>query len=297
MTEPVDLDPGAILAALGLPVPERVERVRGGADAAIWRVEVAGEAYALRVLGPVQAGQARREAAAMRAAAAGGVPVPTIVAEGDWRGHPATLMAWAAGRTLAEELLADPLNLDHVRALGADLGRVQAAIHALPVTDELGGHPESWPAWVGSDLVVQARLAEVEAQPAAVIHLDLHPLNVLVEGARVTAVLDWANQRIGDPRADIARTRSILGLAPLPDGIDRAAATAALRALEASWLAAYEGVAGPVGDLAPFCWWAGAVMERDLGRWVGRADLPWLTEGYLERVRRWTAGWRTLSTP
>lgn len=52
------------------------------------------------------------------------------------------------------------------------------------------------------------------------------------------------------------------------------------------------GEAGPVGDLAPFCWWAGAVMLRELAPQVGRADLPWLTAGYLAGVQAWTAGWR-----
>lgn len=39
------------------------------------------------------------------------------------------------------------------------------------------------------------------------LHLDLHPLNVLLgeEGA-VTGVLDWANTAAGDPVLDRART-------------------------------------------------------------------------------------------
>jgi len=207
-------------------------------------------------------------------------------------------MTWAPGRTLAEELLATHVDEGHVRALGAAVGRVQAAVHLLPVTPEVGTHPEPWLAWAGDAAAegtsLRAALAAAIARdprPAAVIHLDLHPLNVLVEGERVTAVLDWANQRVGDPRADLARTLSILWLAPLPPEADEAAVRAALAAFEARWLAAYEGEAGPVGDLAPFCWWAGEVMLRELGRWVGRADLPWLTEAYLDRVRAWTAGW------
>ena len=63
--------------------------------------------------------------------------------------------------------------------------------------------------------------------------------------------------RVSDPRADLARTLSILRLAPLPEEVDRAAVTAALGALEASWLAAYEGAMEPVGNLAAFCWWVG----------------------------------------
>jgi hypothetical protein len=66
-----------------------------------------------------------------------------------------------------------------------------------------------------------------------------------------------------------------------------------LRAFETAWRRGYEQTAGPIGDLTPFCWWAGAVMEREFAPRVGRPDIPWLTPAYLGRVRRWTAGWRS----
>jgi hypothetical protein len=157
---------------------------------------------------------------------------------------------------------------------------------------DLPDHPVPWQAWAGPDPALRTCLAALPARPPALLHLDFHPLNVLVGDGRVTAVLDWANARAGDPRADLARTLSILRLAPLPRGITGALEWTARRAFEAGWRRGYRRVAGSPGGLAPFCWWAGLVMERDLAPRLGRADLPWLTPAFLDRVRRWTADWR-----
>ncbi|MBQ0902016.1 phosphotransferase [Micromonospora sp. U21] len=49
----------------------------------------------------------------------------------------------------------------------------------------------------------------------SLLHLDLHPLNVLVtEAGDVSGVLDWANAAAGPAVLDRARTWSILTLAP-----------------------------------------------------------------------------------
>lgn len=284
------LDPLAILAALGLGSGWRAAPVSGGADAAIWRVERGAEALALRVLRPEQAAMARREAAAMRAMAEAGVPVPRVRAAGSWQGRPALALDWCPGRPLADEVRAWPWR---AWALGRGLGRVQAAIHATPPPAGLE-HPVPWFEWGEPDGELRMRLLVAPHRPAALLHLDYHPLNVLVAEGEVAAVLDWANARVGDPRADLARTLSILRLAPLPRGPAAPAAVAALRAIEAGWRRGYREAAGRIGgqELAPFCAWAGAVMLRDLAPRLGRADLPWLTDAHLDRVRRWTARWR-----
>lgn len=55
-----ELDPQAILVALGLPDAAVRERVQGGRDTALWRVERAGAEYALRVFRPEQVSVCRR---------------------------------------------------------------------------------------------------------------------------------------------------------------------------------------------------------------------------------------------
>ena len=283
------LDPIAILAELGFPAPARAIPVPGGADTAIWWVERAGVAYALRVFRPEQAALAEREQAAMRAAAGGTIPVPEVHAVGSWRGRPALLLSWCPGRPLLHELSARP---DDSWSLGVEFGRMQAAIHALPAPAVLRDHPVPWPAWAGPDDTLQACLRTIDRLPDVLLHLDYHPMNVLVDGEGVTAVLDWANARAGDPRADLARTASILRLGPLDPAMRPDVARAARRAFTDGWRRGYEEVAGPVAEMAPFYAWAGAVMERDLAPRLGRPDLPWLTPSYLDGVRRWTAHWR-----
>ena len=128
--------------------------------------------------------------------------------------------------------------------------------------------------------------------PDVLLHLDFHPMNVLVADGRVSAVLDWANAGIGDPRADLARTASILRFAPLAPGMPRPLESMVRRAFIAGWRRGYREVAGPASGMAPFYAWAGAVMIRDLTPRLGRPDLPWLDLPYLERVRQWADGWR-----
>ncbi|MGO9061898.1 MAG: phosphotransferase family protein [Candidatus Binataceae bacterium] len=43
-----------------------------------------------------------------------------------------------------------------------------------------------------------------------VLHLDYHPLNVLVKGGRVTGVIDWVSTECGDRHLDVATTAAIL---------------------------------------------------------------------------------------
>jgi len=51
--------------------------------------------------------------------------------------------------------------------------------------------------------------------PPVICHGDLHPQNVLVQGGRVSGVLDWANAVIADAAFDVASTHSILRFVPV----------------------------------------------------------------------------------
>src|SRR5918995_1337348 len=230
-------DPNAILASLGFERPESTERVSGGRHTAIFRVELGGGLYALRVFRSGEDGVARREARAMRAAEAWDVPVPRVRAEGTWRDRAALLLSWCPGRPVAEELA--------------------------------------------------ARLRGTAPREDPLVHLDYHPLNVMTDGERVTGVLDWTNARAGDPRADHARTLTILRL---DSGTAGPLALAALRAFEAGWRSGYRRIAGRPSDMAPYYAWAGAGMLRDRGP---RPDRPGgMTARDLGRVRAWTERWK-----
>ncbi len=97
--------------------------------------------------------------------------------------------------------------------LGKQFGRWHAAIHRVPAPAALRAN---WIAWAGPlEPGFAAQLERLsKARAPRLLHLDYHPLNVLVHAGRVSAVLDWANAHAGDPRADFARTVTILRLSP-----------------------------------------------------------------------------------
>ena len=282
------LDPNAILEALGLSEPTCSTPVRGGADTLIWHIEYRSRHYALRVFRCDQAAMARREVIAMNAARSIGLPVPEVHAEGLWGDRPALLLTWMPGRPIKHELAASPWR---AWTYGHALGRIQAVVHSVPAPANLS-HPVPWVEWSNPDTALRDRLLALAEGSEALLHLDLHPMNVLAEHGHLTAVLDWANARAGDPRADLARTASILRFGPL-DGVPSLVSRVIRRALEVGWRRGYREIAGPVTGMAPFYAWAGMVMVRDLAPRLGRSDLPWLTPTFLEQVQDWTAGWRT----
>ncbi|HJZ49054.1 MAG TPA: phosphotransferase [Roseiflexaceae bacterium] len=284
MPEQHDLDPQSILAALGITGAAEAKPVSGGADTAIWRISHGGQLYALRVFRAEQAATYRREIAAMRAAAAGELPVPAIYAAGSWRDRPALLLGWCEGEPLIRTLQRQP---GRIWRLGQEFGRMQAKIHAVAPAPDPELPPDDWIVWAGAnEAALHQRLRAVAARATRLLHLDYHPLNVMTDGRRMTAVLDWANARVGDPRADVARSHSILAIEP---SWPRGPHIAVFRQILArAYLRGYEQVTGPLGDLALFYAWAGAVMLRDL---APRAARP--GSGLrLERVRHWTSTWK-----
>jgi aminoglycoside phosphotransferase (APT) family kinase protein len=276
------IDARAILQTLGCGNVTAVVPVRAGSDTAIWRVESAGQLYALRVFPPGREDDCEREIAVMQAALAGGIPVPRVHAAGTWRDRSALLLSWLPGRPMAEELRTRPWR---AWRLGVLFGRMQAAIHAVPAPDVLMRRPDAWIAWAGpAEESLQVRLRATEHRADALLHLDYHPLNVMTDGTRVTGVLDWTNARAGDPRADAARTITILRVDVTRGGVSLVLERGVRSLFERGWRHGYAQTAGPLGDLTLFYAWAGAVMGRDLAHKRG----PW----DLARIHHWTAIWK-----
>jgi aminoglycoside phosphotransferase (APT) family kinase protein len=138
----------------------------------------------------------QREVAIMRYVRDRGYPVPLVF---DLSGSDLTLER-IDGRTMLADLRRRPWRM---RAHALTLSRLHRALHAIPPPDFLG------------------------AEGAAILHLDLHPENVMVApGGPV--VIDWANAARGDPafrrRAHRGRTRR---------GASRAAPLVAARSIRA----------------------------------------------------------------
>ena len=282
------IDPAAILADLGIAPARSITPVHGGTDTAIWRVEHPSMTSALRVFRPEQAATQQREIAAMELARQAHVPVPTVHAAGVWHERPVLLISWCPGVPLWQAVRRRPWR---VLSLGLAFGRIQAQIHQIRSAAPWQQRPD-WIGWAGSEEHRLHAALEHLAQPVpALLHLDYHPLNVLADGRQITAVLDWANTRVGDPRADVARTYTILMVEPYMPGRQPLAVSLMRRILAWSWRRGYEQIGGKWSDMAWFYVWAGAVMVRDLAPRVSNPQ-SWWQPRHLAQIQAWTTTWR-----
>jgi aminoglycoside phosphotransferase (APT) family kinase protein len=213
-----------IRAAAAFGIDAARLRPAGGRSGSAWD---AGES----VLRAGLTAQMQTELVAM-AAAGLAVPVPAVLDRVEFDGMTAVLLQRLPGRPAAVQALGEPAR---ARAIGRACGSIYAPLSTVAAPAPL---PRA-PAPPGG------------ATAAAVLHLDLHPLNILVQGSEITGVLDWANAAAGDPVLDRARSWSILNLDP------------AARAAQAQpgWLALAEGWAES-GALHAIPAWARALACR-----------------------------------
>ncbi len=97
------------------------------------------------------------------------------------------------GLTMVEELRRRPWT---VRRQGVALSELHRRLHQIPAPPFLASAP------VG--------------EGDRVLHLDLHPLNVMV-GPRGPVVIDWANAAAGDAAVDVALAWVLIRAGQLPD--------------------------------------------------------------------------------
>lgn len=283
------LNPVDILTTLGITNVTALTPVDGGTDTAIWRVEHSSMTSALRVFRPEQAETSQQEIAAIEAARQSGVSVPTIRASGIWQGRPVLLLSWCPGVPLWEAIRKQPWR---VWAIGTDFGRSQAQIHQIPIHAQWQHPRTDWLGWAGPhDQSLQTALKDVVGAAPSLLHLDYHPANVLTDGTQVTGVLDWANTHLGDPRADVARTYTILMVEPYTPGRQPLTLALVRRLLTRSWRRGYEQVGGVLSDMPWFYVWAGSVMLRDLAPRVSDSQSWWQAQ-HLEQIQTWTSVWR-----
>ncbi len=277
-----EIDPLEVLRALGISETPTIVPARGGFDMAMWKVELAGQSYALRVFRAGDHEQCERERVVMEAARVAGLPVPEVHRAGTWQDHPVLLITWLPGRTLTDELCAQPWR---VWSLGVAFGRMHAAIHAVTAPDLLAQEGNAWIAWqCQDDEIIQDHLRSFASQEAALLHLDYHPNNVLIDGREITGIVDWTTAHAGDPRADAARTVSILLVDPLArkpliQGLG-------LRVFELAWRTGYQRARGPLKGMPLFYAWAGTALQRNLAHRYKHMPQA------LAPARRWTRKWR-----
>jgi aminoglycoside phosphotransferase (APT) family kinase protein len=130
------------------------------------------------------------EARVMRYVEQHGFPVPHI--EAVRAGGTEIVMERIDGPTMLDAM-ARPWKLGEHLSLLADL---HDRLHAIEGPDWLPDIPGQ-----GGDRL---------------LHLDLHPLNVLMSAAKGPVVIDWPNARRGDPMADVALTFATMTCARIP---------------------------------------------------------------------------------
>jgi len=136
------------------------------------------------------------ELAASSAAAV--LPMPAVLDRAEVGDVSAALLEMLPGRPAADFARDSP---GRARVAGQACGAVHALVAGVRAPAGLRTVP-------GPGIAAPAGQARV-------VHLDLHPFNILTgAGGEVTGVLDWANAAAGDPDLDRARTWAILTLDP-----------------------------------------------------------------------------------
>lgn len=225
----------------------------------------------------------------MQLAGEADIPVPAIHHSGTFEASPYLVTDWSPGVRVADALRSQP---HQSRGLGHVFGRMQASLHAVRVAGTLRRSWIDWP--VAAPLRIRDRLVDFNLRDDALLHLDYHPENVLTDGRRITAVLDWTNVHAGDPRADLARTFVIMMVLPGLSRPLRAALALPRRRFLRGWWEGYTDVAGPVADMPVFYAWAGHALAEDIAAKRGHPETGFTDEAVdaeVARIRKQTARW------
>ncbi|MBS2552422.1 phosphotransferase [Catenulispora sp. NL8] len=209
-----------------------VRRLSGRSHRVYEFCDLGQDAYIARLAAP---GRCRFdiEAAVISRCAAEGVPVPAVLSVGPAAspaGDVVMIQKKAEGLPLREA--AESVDDRRAAELVRRAGEVLAGIHQVattgfgPLSDESRGPADSLGVWFVDGLadklgkarqispeaarlfddaftVLAGHRALLDACPSGLLHGDFSPDNVLVDGDRVTAVLDWEAVKSGPPALDI----------------------------------------------------------------------------------------------
>ncbi|MDF2555703.1 MAG: aminoglycoside phosphotransferase [Microbacterium sp.] len=212
---------------------------------------------------------------ALRLASEGGLTVPAVLHDERQRDGRLTIVAFCDGETLAGRLARAPDEAEH---WGAACGDVLARLHAAHL--DVSALP-SWSAAWAMPPTAAARAsvhATFEGTRQSMLHLDLHPFNVIVRDSEVSGVIDWANARRGPALLDLARTHSLVEfigrLTSTPASPGSALAPDLLPRFGRALHDAYVARSAPIDDArwAVARAWAFAVLEADIRPKAGHVD-------------------------
>jgi len=144
---------------------------------------------------------------------------------------------------------------------GLDL--VMQRVEGATMLDDLGDHPWRVRSHAHTLAELHTRLGRIPAPDwlgagpvpgDRVVHLDLHPGNVMVT-ADGPVVIDWTNGSSGTPGSDVAATWLIVACAEIPGPRWKATLLGAFRHLLVSSFLRHAGRAAAVENLRPVADW------------------------------------------
>lgn len=216
-------EPQAMLAeglaeVLGVGAVEDLHRLSGGASRETWRFRCGGEDLILQRQRPGSPRDLDVEVAALRAAAASGVPVPEVVSAGTGErlGEPFMVVRAVEGETIARRILRDETYAGARASFVTDVAAALASIHrvdpdtvtGLPPEEEIDHYrgildelAEPHPAfelaltWLVGHRPVSRR--------RTLVHGDFRLGNLMMGPEGLRAVLDWELVHAGDPIEDL----------------------------------------------------------------------------------------------
>jgi aminoglycoside phosphotransferase (APT) family kinase protein len=245
----LEADRSELTNKLGLPGPARWTQVVARRGKSVWRVDCPDGSYAVRIFRPGDEESASHEHQMMIEAHKLPIPVPAARTAATLGTRPVLLVDWSPGESLGQTLHSRPWA---ALRLGRLFGEQQAKLHLNGARD---AQILDWIEFFGPvDQVLRDSLRQAQVR-CSLVHLDYHPRNLVFGDGAISGILDWTNSRFGDPRADLARTWTILRLVQR-SGRRHPVRRVAEKLFEHGWWQGYVRIAGPQPQMPLFLAWA-----------------------------------------
>lgn len=240
-------------------------RLTGGASRTTWAFNADGRPLILRTGPPDELHASMElEAAVQKLAGAEGAPVPHIVAASNSvepLGNPYLICTEVCGETIVRKIFR---GLDDTgrAALLAQCAEALAQIHradpadaGLSTEDQLGAWRDELDAMRDTTATFEWAFRWLErnrptARPATLVHGDFRMGNLIIDGSRLAAVLDWELTHAGDPCEDLAW----FCIRAWRFGAPKSLGAGGLGSIE-DFLTSYEQAGDRAVDRDEFRWW------------------------------------------
>ncbi|MDH6242630.1 phosphotransferase family protein [Mycobacterium sp. OTB74] len=254
----------ALGAVLGATVTD-LTRLTGGASRTTWAFKADERPLILRTGPPDELHASMElEAAVQKLAGAQGAPVPHILAASNSvepLGNPYLICSEIPGETIVRKIFRGLDDAGRAALLAqcadalADIHRADPAGAGLSSEDQLGAWRAELDAMHDTTATFEWAFRWLErnrpaSRPATLVHGDFRMGNLVIDGSRLAAVLDWELTHAGDPCEDLAW----FCIRAWRFGAPKSLGAGGLGSIE-DFLTAYEHTGDRTVDRDEFRWW------------------------------------------